>query len=154
MKYLITLLFALAIFACDDANNSTKYGGDLEEMRDGTDVIAAQTSAETQATTFLQQTVRTVQSAGGDITALAPAAATENITGWITRLSDVDGADGVVNGLGNLKQELMQESIDGGKVSEILSDLAAQTRAMGDKVPGLPVLAKVLDAGARKLAGK
>ncbi len=66
----------------------------------------------------------------------------------------MDGTDGIVNNLQSLKSELTAGSIDGGKVSNLLSTLATQTREVGQGNAGLSTLASALEAGARKLAGK
>jgi hypothetical protein len=149
MRTLILLVFSLILFTCGTNDSAVEAMADASE-----EVDVAATAAKAEATNHLKNTIEAAQSVGGDITALPTAAAANNINGWITKLIDVDGADGVVNGLAMLKKELMQESIDGDSVSTILADLANETRTMSDRAPALNTLANVLEAGSKKLAGK
>jgi len=163
MRTLILLSLSLSLFACggDSAiaeadgameNATEKVGGAMANATEKMDMVAAE--AKSDATDHLESTVEAVQSAGGDLTALPVTAAAHNINGWINKLADVDGADGITDGLAKLKEELLRESVDGGSVSAILSELSTETRAMSDKVPALGTLANLLDAGAKKLADK
>ena len=161
MKFLSLFAFALLLFACNSQNTSTAEDDRLTDetttaapdrmddpMADGMDTDMAAGSQQ------LQSTVDAVNSAGGDITALDPSTATSNIDGWIGQLRGMDGTDGIVSELENLKTELSAESIDGSRVSTILSTLADETRNLEGQAPGLGTLASALQAGADKLAGK
>lgn len=140
------------LFACGETTENTTMDDadmdDVETTMPETEPMASQPSPQ------LQNTVQAVQGAGGDITALDPGAAVGNIDGWINELRGMDGADGIVNDLESLKGELQGGNIDGGRVSNLLSSLADQTRGMSDRAPGLSSLASALQAGADKLAGK
>ncbi len=174
MRQFILLVFAFAILACSprpndgDANTTTDdqtrpmtdrevnpQGLDNEDMTDGIDPnqsMDADAMGGTDAQ--VQQTMDAVQGAGGDITALAPSAAVSNIDSWISKLDGMDGTDGIVSNLRTLKDELGASTIDGGKVSGLLSQLASETREVGSGNQGLTMLASALDAGASKLGGK
>ena len=153
MRILTILMIALFFAACGETNETADTMGDTAAgMTD--DAAGAATTASRESSAYLKTTVDAVQSAGGDITALPPSAATDNIDGWISKLGSVDGSDKVVNGLKSLKNELMQENIDGSKVSDVLGSLANETRGMSSKAPGLNALAGALQAGSDKLAGK
>ncbi len=156
LKIIPSLLFALLLFACGERPSATTETMDSVEtdemettMPDRQNPVDATAGSET-----LQATISAVQSAGGDVTALAPATAVSNIDTWISQLSSMDGTDDIVNGLQDLKTELTSESIDGGAVSELLFDLADETRDLGGNNMGLSTLASALEAGAEKLAGK
>ncbi len=66
----------------------------------------------------------------------------------------MDGTDGIVSNLRSLKDELGAGSIDGPRVSSLLSELASDTREVGAGNQGLTMLASALDAGASKLGGQ
>lgn len=155
MRILSLPLLAFLFFACGDADSATETMDDtVTEASEDLDRGTAAAQAEAEASTFLQTTIQNVQSAGGDITALPREAAANNINGWITKLSAMDGTDDMVDHLAALKKELMFEEVDGGKVSEILGQLAGETRDFSDQAPGLDALASALQAGADKLGAK
>lgn len=119
------------------------------------EVPAAMAAEKAEAASFLQSTVKAVTEVGGDITALSPEAAANNVNGWITKLSQFEGTDAVVDDLAALKKEfLLGGDLDGNKISGILSSMAGNTRTVSDKAPGLSMLADVLQAGADKLGGQ
>lgn len=163
MKLYGFLFLALLFTACGNAemaeeNLETEVNEAVAEADEAMDnatanAASAGAAAQAQASSFLQQTVQAVQSAGGDLTALAPATAVSNIEGWISRLGNIDGADPIVDDLKELKEQLTAEEIDGSEVSGLLSSMAEKTRSMEGKAPGLGTLANVLDAGAKKLGG-
>ncbi len=152
MKHLFSLLLLSFLFvACGDTAPST-----TEET---TTMPDAETAAEdamemAKPDPLLQGTVEAVTSVGGDLLALSPSAAVGNIDSWIAKLGSMSGTDAIVGDLNALKTELTAESIDGTKVSGLLSSLATQTRSLEDKAPALGTLATVLQAAADKLAGK
>ncbi|NJC27401.1 hypothetical protein [Neolewinella antarctica] len=151
MKFFPLLILALFFVACGDATETVDSDVDVVTTA-VEDPMAAQ---QTEAAGFLQTTVQAVQSAGGDITALSPEAAANNINGWITKLSQFDGTDAIVDDLAELKKEfLLGGDLDGEKISGILSSMAGNTRDVSDKAPGLDALANALQAGADKLSGK
>ena len=163
MKIFSTLLFAMLLFACGERPTATTDDMDTTDEMETTmpdrqnpvndmDDMDMTSSAEGQQT--LQSTVSAVESAGGDITALAPATAVSNIDTWISTLSGMDGTDQIVSNLNALKTELTADSVDGPAVSELLSSLASETRELGNGNSGLNALASALDAGAAKLGGK
>jgi len=102
----------------------------------------------------LSATIEAVKSAGGDITALSPEAAVGNIDTWIGKLGSMEGTEDIVGSLKGLKAELTSGDIDGGKVSGILTTLAAKTRELGDGNMALGTIASALEAGAKKLGGE
>ena len=176
MKNLILLVFAFAIMACTPRPNDSDVnttddqtrpmtdrevnpqGLDNEDMTDGIDPDQSMDAdmdmdmggMEAQ----VQQTMDAVQGAGGDITALAPSTAVSNIDSWISKLEGMDGTDGIVTNLRSLKDELGAANIDGPRVSNLLSELATETRQVGGGNQGVTMLASALDAGAAKLGGK
>ena len=174
MKNLILLVFAFAIMACtprpnDNDVNTTDdqtrpmtdrevnpQGLDNDDMTDGIDPDQSMDADMDMAGTDaqVQQTMDAVQGAGGDITSLAPSTAVSNIDSWINELEGMDGTDGIVTNLRSLKDELGAASIDGPRVSNLLSELATETRQVGGGNQGLTMLASALDAGAAKLGGK
>ena len=158
MKTIFSLLFALMLFSCGESTtanmNETDTTMETDEM-ETTTMPDRQNPVNTEANSQqLQSTISAVESAGGDITALQPTTAVSNIDSWISELSNMDGTDEIVSDLNELKTELTADNIDGGAVSELLSSLADETRELGGDNMGLSTLARALDAGAQKLAGK
>lgn len=151
MKYLSFFAFALLLSCNSQPNTSTAEPTDMDPM---TEQEAPMDAPSASMDSPLQPTIDAVQSAGGDITALSPSTAVSNIDSWINELQDMDGTSEIVDNLKMLKTELTAGSIDGPKVSNLLSTLATQTREVGQGNAGLSTLATALDAGARKLAGK
>ena len=166
MKFLSIFAFAFLLLACNSQNRTTEE----DRLTDETTTVAPDRMDDPMTTTDmddmdtdmdmtagsqqLEGTVEAVNAAGGDITALDPTTATSNIDGWIGQLRGMDGTDEIVNNLETLKTELSSGNIDGGRVSEILSTLADETRELEGQAPGLSTLASALQAGADKLAGK
>ena len=153
----ITTLFFLSLLflACGDTPDAPDdtLTEDVSDAAAETGMPDAALQAET--TSFLQTTVQAVQSAGGDITALSPESAANNINGWITKLSEFEGTDAVVDDLAALKKEFMiGGELDGPRISSILGSMADNTRELSDRAPGLSALADALQAGSDKLAGK
>lgn len=148
MKFIsLFFLATVLLFSCGDS---------AATMEDATTEVVTEEVAvpEVPATpSMLEATVEAVTSVGGDITALPAGAAVSNIEGWITKLQTMEGTEGLVGDLGSLKTELMAGSIDGKKVSGILSSLADQTRSLSAQAPALTTVADVLKAGADKLGG-
>ncbi|NJC25698.1 hypothetical protein [Neolewinella antarctica] len=140
------LLLAFLAFSCGD-NADTTVDDTMADVETTTIV------EDNQPDPMIGGTIDAVQSTGGDITALPAGAAVSNIDGWISKLSSMDGTDGIVNELQSLKTELTSGNIDGMKVSGILSSLATSTRSMESKAPGLGTIASALQAGADKLGG-
>lgn len=103
---------------------------------------------------ILDQTLQAVKSKAADITTLPADAAIDNIDGWLGELRGMDGADGLVENLETLKTELGAGNIDAEKVSDILFDLAEDTRDMADGNKGLETLAYALEAGGWRLEDK
>ena len=160
MKHLLfLLLLATACFACGDANETADatdraMTDAAADVRDGADDMAnSANSMASNGMAYLTSTINAVKSAGGDLTALSPSAATQNIDGWVDKLSSMDGTDAIVGNLKELKEELMSGDIDGGDVSELLGKLANDTRSLSSKAPALNGLANALQAGADKLGG-
>ena len=154
MKTLFYLSLLLVLFSC----------GGTDATTDDADQTMAEREADTQATQaikentetmdFLSTTVAAVQKAGGDITALSPEAAANNVNGWISKLSDVEGAEPIVEDLANLKKEFLlgsEDGLDGPAIGLILNRLADNTRAVSDQAKGLDMLANVLEKGAETL---
>ena len=150
MKYLTLLLFALLVFACGDATDSTTET-DLPTVEESTEMEMETPAAPAMPAPELQSTIEAVQSAGGDITALPAGAAVSNIDTWIGKLSSMDGTDGIVSDLESLKGELGAGSINGERVGELLDNLSDQTRSLGGGNAMLNTLADALEAGAEKL---
>jgi hypothetical protein len=169
MKYFTLLLLATVFaFSCGDAATAmedTAAGAadavaETTEAAAGAVIDAVDTAADTAVDamtpekSMLQSTIEAVTSVGGDITALPAGAAVSNIEGWITKLSSMEGTEGIVTELTSLKTELSSGKIDGGKVSGILSTLAEQTKGLAGDNKMLATVAGALQAGADKLGGK
>lgn len=78
----------------------------------------------------------TVSALEGGITNLAPAAALDNINGWIAQLDGMDGADDIVEGLEELRDALGASPLDGEYIGEILSELGEETTEVAATVTG------------------
>ena len=149
MKYLLYLTIAgLTFGACGSSSETEVVDNDLD-----TEVAAPVGTMPGAEGVSINETVDAVRNAGGDITAIPPAAATGVIDGWIAKLSGTPGAANVVNGLQGLKAELTSGNIDGKKVGGILSGLATETRSMAPDNLALGNLASALEAGGNKLSG-
>jgi hypothetical protein len=78
----------------------------------------------------------TISALEGGITNLAPAAALDNINGWIAQLDGMDGADGIVDNLEELRDALGANPLDGEYIGELLSELGAETTEVAGTVTG------------------
>ena len=151
MKYFFYLtIAALTLGACGSSTETEVMDADDLEAPEVAAPVGTMPGAEGVS---INETVDAVRNAGGDITAIPPAAATGVIDGWIAKLSGTPGASNVVNGLQSLKAELTSGNIDGKKVGGILNGLAAETRAMAPDNMALGNLASALEAGGNKLSG-
>lgn len=153
---ILPLLLLLSLFAvsCGDAADTAAADAKAEMSDMASKVDNDMAAQKAEAANFLQTTVQAVTAAGGDITALAPEAAANNVNGWITKLSQFEGTDAVVDDLAALKKEFLKGGdLDGKTISGILGSMATNTRAVSDKAPGLNTLADVLEAGSKKLGG-
>lgn len=149
MKYISLFLLATVLFfSCGDTAPAA------EETTTETMETTAPEAPAPMPKSMLESTVEAVQSVGGDITALPAGAAVSNIEGWIAKLETMDGTEGIVGNLTALKTELTADSIDGAKVSTLLSSLAGQTKELAASAPALGAVAGALQAGADKLGGK
>lgn len=148
MKYFILLATTCAMLSCAPRPTSTAADSDTDmEMNDP---MAGQgTDSE-----LLQSTMNAIETNDGNITALPPSAAVSNIDSWINELRGMDGTESIVGNLTTLKGELNEPSIDGQKVSQLLSTLANETRALAGNNQGVSTLATYLDAGATTLGMK
>ena len=157
------LLLPLALFvascgseAAQDTENALEAAGsDIENAADRAgDAMsnAMEPGIDADATGYFNSTLSAVQGAGGDITAIAPAAAVSNIDGWIARLDGKDGTYEIVEGLENLKEALTDDDgIDGQEVGTALNELAEDIREKDNAM--LAPLANALAAGGDKLGG-
>ncbi len=157
MRIALFALLSFLLAACSDTADTAVAS--REATQDPVADVAVEpasgsSAAEDEAATFLQTTTAAVEAAGGDITALSPEAAANNINGWITKLIHFEGTEDVVDDLADLKKELMIGEMDSAKVSGILGSLATSTRELSDRAVGLGMLADVLQAGSDKLADK
>lgn len=124
-------------------NAADRAGNAMENPVDGVDA---------EAGNYFNETISAVQGAGGDLTALPPAAAVQNIDGWIQRLEGKDGTYEIVEGLENLKGALTDDDgIDGQEVGTALNELAEDIREKDNAM--LAPLADALAAGGQKLGG-
>lgn len=154
MKIILFVFVSLFLVACGDTASDVDSSRETTQDAIADERASATPAAKAEATTFVQTTTAAVKAAGGDITAMSTEAAANNINGWITKLSQFDGTDAVVDDLAALKKELMIGEMDNAKVSDILGSLANTTRDLSDRAPGLDMLADALQAGSDKLAGK
>ena len=103
---------------------------------------------------LLSQTLSAVAGKMGDITTLPTGAAVANVDGWIAELGDVDGAGDLIGDLRSLRSELTAPSIDGGKVSGLLLELAEDTADLAGGNKGVETIAYALEAGGWRLKSK
>ena len=99
----------------------------------------------------------TIAAAGTDLTALAPAAAVENIDGWIAKLEGDQFADVRAN-LTELKAQLTATPLDGAAIGATLTELGEQTTASAagassSSQEGLRTLGGALSATGARLTG-
>lgn len=135
------LLAALAftVTACQSTDPDTTSDGAMADAPMAGDMAAPTVTPE--------GTVSAVQSAGG-LTSLSVAAATQNIDGWIARLSDDARFAPVVTDLRMLRGQLQQSPIDGEAVGETLQRLGTATSAAATPNTSLATLGQTLsDAG-------
>ena len=78
----------------------------------------------------------TISALEGGITNLAPAAALDNINGWIAQLDGMDGADEIVENLRELREALGDTPLDGEYIGELLSELGEDTSEVAGTVTG------------------
>ena len=162
LHHLILVPLAATMIACGGAETAAERTEDA--MEDGANTVAnaadragdamgsALDGTDAATTGYFQETISAVQGAGGDITAMAPAAAVSNIDGWIARLKDKDGTYEIVQGLENLKGALTDDDgIDGQEVGTALNELAEDIREKDNAM--LAPLANALAAGGDKLGG-
>jgi hypothetical protein len=95
----------------------------------------------------------TISALEGGIMNLAPAAAVDNIDGWIETLEEAefDGAEDIADSLEELREELTDDEIDGEYVGEILMELGEDTAAVAGTNAGLSRLASLLTAAGERL---
>ena len=160
-KYLLLAALALPLSACggDEADTT------VIETPATTDPMATDPMAPADpmagGTMAGDVTVDgTIAAAGSDLTALAPAAAIENIDGWIAKLqgAEFDQQNEIMNGLQELKTELSATPLDGAAIGETLADLGDETTAAAatastSSQEGLRTLGAALTAAGQKLGG-
>ena len=161
LYHLILVPLAATMIACGGAETAAERAEDaMEEGANSVanaadragDAMGSAMSVDADASGYFQETVTALQGAGGDITAIPPAAAVSNIDGWITRLKDKDGTYEIVQGLENLKEVLTDDDgIDGQEVGTALNELAEDIREKDNAM--LAPLANALAAGGDKLGG-
>lgn len=103
---------------------------------------------------------QTIAAAGSDLTMLPVADATANIDGWIATLqgAEFDQAEGIREGLNELKAELTAMPLNGAAIGETLADLGDLTTqsaatASTSSQEGLRTLGGALSAAGAKLGG-
>ena len=99
-----------------------------------------------------QGTVDAVQSAGG-LTSLAPAAAVDNIDGWIAQLQGNPDFAPVVTDLELLKTQITASPIDGSAVGQTLQRLGSATTGAAGGDASLETLGSTLSSAGDQLAG-
>ena len=152
-KYLLLAALALPLSAC---------GGDTAD----TTTVEAPATPDPMApvpsgTMAGDVTVDgTIAAAGSDITMMAPAAAIENIDGWIAKFGDLDfdQKTQIVTGLQTLKTQLQATPLDGAAIGQTLTLLGTETTAAAatassSSQEGLRTLGSALTAGGQKLSG-
>ncbi len=157
LQFLLLLPLAITLASCggetkaeameDDMEDAMENG--MENMNEGMDNAAG---ADAATMGYYQETVSAVTGAGGDLTALPPAAAVANIDGWISRLEGKDGTYEIVEGLKELKEELTDDDgIDGTAVGTVLNSLGEDIAEMNNTA--LAPLSNALTAAGQKLGG-
>ena len=94
--YFLLLGLALAFASCNNNESAAEAAEDnMEGMEEGmentTGAAPEMGNDDAGALNYLNETVTAVQGAGGDLTAIPPAAAVSNIDGWIQRLEGKEG---------------------------------------------------------------
>ena len=149
LQFLLLLPLAIAFASCGEE----KPHADTDDMdMDGDEVVVDASGTDAANMGYFQETISAVTGAGGDLTAIPPAAAVANIDGWISRLDGMDGTYEIVEGLKNLREELTDEDgIDGQAVGTALNELGED---VGEKnMAALAPLANALTAAGQKLGG-
>lgn len=152
------LLAATSFVACGDSSKVEREVG--EEAADLVEAITPESQragdpAEVPAMISVEETIGAVTSAGG-LLKLSPANATGVIDKWIESLrgnAAVDDSDLLVENLTKLKDLLMSPNIDGKKVSEVLENLARETKQAAEDSDNMMVksLSDVLYKAAEQL---
>ena len=162
----VRLLFALALLplaACGDADDTVVADADdvavvTDDAVMGDDVLINDDVALDDAgmaaadDVTAEGTIDAAVAAGG-LTSLAPDAAVANIDAWIAKLTGVDGAEGVVDGLGTLKTQLTTDPLDGAAIGATLSSLGEQTTAAAGGDAALESLGRTLSEAGNTLQG-
>ena len=156
----VRLLFALALLplaACGDADD-TVATDDVAVVTDdavmGDDALINDdvTMDDASADVTAEGTIDAAVDAGG-LTSIAPATAVANIDAWIAKLTGVEGAEGVVDGLGTLKTQLTTDPLDGAAIGATLASLGDQTTAAAGGDAALESLGRTLTEAGNTLMG-
>ena len=99
-----------------------------------------------------QGTVDAVTNAGG-LTSLAPAAAVDNIDGWIAQLQGNPDFAPVVTDLEMLKTQLTTDPLDGSAIGATLQRLGEATTGAAGGDSALETLGSTLSSAGNELAG-
>lgn len=154
MKYAFAFLLPLLVMACGGNNETETMTEDVPTVEVQEPVMDANSMPDAMdaGMVSINETVTAVQNAGGDITAIQPAAAVSVVDGWINKLSGMPEASGIVANLQMLKTELSAGAINGKKVGDILIKLGAETKAIAPGNMALEGLSSALTAGGAKLS--
>ncbi|MEM0963140.1 MAG: hypothetical protein AAGK21_11470 [Bacteroidota bacterium] len=135
----------------DDAMTDDAADGEMADGEMSDDAMADDATGEEPAVTA-QGTLDAVQSAGG-LTSLAPAAAVQNIDGWIAQLEGNPDFAPTVDALNTLKGQLQAETLDGAAIGGTLQTLGQQTTDAAGDDAALGQLGAALTAAGDQLAG-
>ena len=162
---LLLLAVALPLAACggDEATDTTTVvtpDATTEPMAPADPMTTPEPAAPTGTMASDVTVDGTIAAAGTDLTALAPAAAVENIDGWIAKLEGAEFAQAgaLRTGLTQLKTQLTATPLDGAAIGATLTDLGEQTTASAagassSSQEGLRTLGGALTAAGQKLGG-
>jgi hypothetical protein len=142
---LFALAFLLPLAACETE--------EVEPIETDADVVAVD-PIDTPMTD--EVTVEgTIAAAGDDITALAPAAALDNINGWIDRLdgADFQNATEIREGLMTLRDQLQEAPLNGAAIGETLTNLGTWTVEAAGGTGDLATLGNALQSAGQNLTG-
>ena len=160
MKYALLLIGgALTFAACDNTgseavNEATETVGDVgADIEAGVEEMEMEVEEGMADLTSFNETNDAIASAGGDLTALEPAAALSTIDAWIAKLDGMDGTGEITENLKELKEELTEEEIDGAEVGTLLNALAEDTKEVAGDNVAANSLANSLAAAGEKLGG-
>lgn len=146
MKHILYLsVLALALTACADREAEVVEEPIVEEPMVTEPMVAEPVTQDVTVD-------GTISALEGGITALAPAAALDNIRAWEAQLANIEGTEDVREELAELREALSQPTLDGSRIAEILQELGEETSEVGAGNAGVERLGSLLTQAGQQLA--